>query len=287
MDPRHPRSCLRAPNARCYTSGLSGRPTRIDLGGASIGEVIRRAWSRLVRKQWLILYPLALAIVNTLAFLAVYAADGGMLRWSAFFRADFARAEYVQDHFFAPFSFTPTLAIAVFAGFAACLFAAMIRAPYFRAIAGMSYPLAPRRWEEAANLLLFYLFFFLVTWVVPLTATLEGFAGQLLPMLALVVAILVIFTDYVIVYENLAVLTALRRSVRVLARRWVAVLIIFVFFQLVRWGFQALYELYYRGTGDVFILLPISRVLVDSIVVLLIDLMLIFLYEDTRRSSFG
>lgn len=262
------------------------RPPDTDTrGGASIGEVIRRAWGRLVRKQWLILYPLTLAIINTLAFLAVYAADGGAIRWSAFFRTDFVRSEYVHDNFFSPFSFTPTLAIAVFAGFAVCLFAAMIRAPFFRAVAGAHYPLAPRRWEEAGNLLLFYLFFYLVTWVVPLTAPVEGIVGQVVPMLALAVAILVVFTDYVIVYESMAVLPALRRSVRLLSRRWLAVLLLVVVIQLIYWGIYALYDLYYEGTGEVFILLPVSRILVDSVIVLLTDLLLIFLYEDIRRSG--
>lgn len=255
------------------------------MGGVSIGEVIRRAWNRLVRKQWLILYPLALTIINTLAFLAVYAADGYTLRWSAFSKANFDRGLYVHEQFFAPFSFDPALAVAVFAGFAVCLFAAMIRAAFFRAVAGITYPLAPRRWEEAANLLLFYLFLYLVTWVVPLTAPIESFVGQVVPMLALVVAILVVFADYVIVYEDLAFLQALRRSVHLLARRWLPVLLIFVILQLVYWGFYELYNLYYQGAGDVFILLPVSQILVDSVIVLFADLLLIFLYEDIRRSS--
>jgi hypothetical protein len=249
--------------------------------------VIRRAWSRLGRKQWLILYPLALAIINTLAFLAVYAADGETLRWSAFFGANFDRWQYVRDHFFVSFSLTPTLAVAVFAGLAVCIFAAMIRAPFFRAITGHTYPLAPRTWKEAGNLLLFYLFAELVTWVVPLAAPTEGVVAQLVLMLALVVSVLMIFADYVIVYEDSAFIPALRRGVRLLAHRWVTVLLIFVILQLLYFGLYKVYGLYYQGTGEVFILLPISQILVESFIVLLADLILIFLYEDIRRTARG
>ena len=55
-----------------YTSGL----TASDWGGATIAEVLRQVWKRLAHKQWLIFYPLALAIINTLAFVAVYGAAG-------------------------------------------------------------------------------------------------------------------------------------------------------------------------------------------------------------------
>jgi hypothetical protein len=261
------------------------RLNRVHRGGATIAEVIRRAWSRLGRKQWLIFYPLALAVINTLAFLAVYSADGETLRWSVFFAANFDRPQYVRDHFLTGFSFTPTLAVAIFAGFAVCVFAAMIRAPYFRAIAGPGYPLAPRNWGEAGNLFLFYLFFYIVLWVVPLPAPTEGFIGPLVAVIVLVVSVLIVFADYVIVFEDLGFLPALRRSIQLLRYRWAAVLLIIVILQLAYDGLYRLYGLYYRGAGNVFILLPVSQVLVESFIVLLADLVLIFLYEDIRRSS--
>ena len=99
----------------------------------TIGEVLREAWARLIRKQWLIVYPLALAVIQTLAFLAVYTASGEPLRWNAFFTANFERWSYVRESFLTGFSFTPTLAIAIFAGLAVCVLSAMIRAPFFRA----------------------------------------------------------------------------------------------------------------------------------------------------------
>ncbi len=281
--PSEARKASRARGGRCYTSSRAGRPTQVHLGGTSIGEVIRRAWSRLVRKQWLYFYPLALAIINTLAFLAVYAAGGQTLRLNAFFAANFDRWQYTREQFFDPFSFTPLLAVAITAGLAVCVFAAMIRAPFFRAIVGPSYPLAPRKWDEAANLLLLYVFTNLVSWVLPLVAPLEGALSQLVLMFSLVISILVIFADYVIVFENLGVLQALRRSVQLLARRWLTTLLIFIVLQLVYTGVHLLYSLYYEGAGDVFILLPISQILVDSIIVMIADLVLIYLYEDIRR----
>jgi hypothetical protein len=275
----------RQPKSRCYTSGRMGRPTRVHRGGATIAEVLRRAWSRLGRKQWLICYPLALAVINTLAFLAVYSAGGESVRLSAFFTADFERAQYAYDHFFTNFAFTPALAVAVFAGFAVCIFAAMIRAPYFRAISGPTYPLAPRKWEEAGNLFLYYLFANLILWVIPLPAPTEGLIGGLVAMLELVVLILIVFADYVIVFEGLSFLPALRRSVQLLRHRWAIVLFILVVLDLVQVGLHSLYGLYYHDGGKVFILLPISHILVQSFVVLFTDLILIFLYEDIRRSS--
>lgn len=255
------------------------------MGGRAIGEVIRRTWSRLVRKQWLVLYPLALAVVNTLAFLAVYAVDGDALRSSAFFTENYDRWQYLRDAFFAPFSFTPGLAIAVFAGLAVCLFTAMIRAPYFRAIAGAHYPLAPRKWEEVGNLFVFYLFVYLVGWVLPFATPTEGFFAQLVYVFGLVISVLVVFADYIIVYEANGFVPALRRSVQLLSRRWGTVLLIVVVFSLVDMGIHALYGLYYGGAAEVFILLPVSQVLVESIIVLVFDLVLIFLYEDIRRGS--
>lgn len=251
----------------------------------TIGEVLRQAWARLIRKQWLILYPLALAVIDTLAFLAVYAARGGPLRWNAFLTADFDRWSYVRENFLEGFSVGPTLAVAVVAGLAVCVFSAMIRAPFFRAVAGPGYPLAPRNWQEVGRLSLFYLFANLVVWVMPLAAPAATLLEQLAAMVALAVALLIVFADYVIVFEDLPVPAALRRSIRLLARRWPTVLLVFVFVQLVQLGLSRLYELYYDGTSEVFVLLPLSRVLVQSFIVLFVDLVLIFLYEQIRRRS--
>jgi hypothetical protein len=80
--------------------------------------VLRHAWSRLIRKQWLILYPLALSIVGTLTFFVVYAADGEPLSWSAFFNANFDRWSYVRGHFITGFTLSPVLLAPILAGLA-------------------------------------------------------------------------------------------------------------------------------------------------------------------------
>jgi hypothetical protein len=247
--------------------------------------VLRQAWNRLAHKQWLIFYPLALSIVSTVAFLAVYSAGGGTLSWSKFFAANFERWQFVRDEFFSGFSFTPALGVAVFAGLAVCVLSAMLRAPLFRAIAGPGYPLAPRGWEEVGRLSLFYVFLYLVVWVLPVAAPTGTVLDQVIAVMALVVALLLVYTDYVIVFENLNFIPAMRRSARLLARRWPPVLIIFVILQLVDLGLYRLYSLYYEGESSFFVLIPVTEILVQSFISLVVDLLLIFLYEQVRRTS--
>jgi hypothetical protein len=254
-------------------------------GGATIGDVIRRAWSRLIRKQWLFLYPVSLAVIDTLAFLAVYAAADGPLSWSAFFAANFERAVYIHDHFFASFQLSAVFGVAVFAGIASCLFAALINAPLFHAVAGPGYPLAPRRWGEAANLFLFYLMFNLVVGVVPLLVPTGGVWEVVVGAVATAIMILVVFADFVIVYESVPLLPAVRRSAQLLRSGWPPVLGVFVVLILVLTGLQQLYHHFYDGPNTVFVVLPIAQILLDSIVLLFANLVLIFLYEDLRRRS--
>ncbi len=264
-----------------YTSGL----TAFDWGGATIAEVLRQAGKRLVHKQWLIFYPLALAVINTLAFLAVYGASGGDLRWSKFFAANHQRWQFMNDEFFSGFSFTPALGVAVFAGLAVCLFTAMLKAPLFRAIAGPGYPLAPRNWEEAGRLSLFYVFFYLVVLILPQAVPLGTAVEQIIQMAALVVALFLVYADYAIVLEGLSVIPALRRSVRLLSKRWPPVLLIFVILQLVVLTLNRLYGMYYENAEGVSLLVPLSEILVWSFIGLALDLLFIFLYEQVRNSS--
>jgi hypothetical protein len=252
-------------------------------GGATIADVIRRAWSRLIRKQWLFLYPVGLAVINTLAFLAVYAAANGPLAWSRFFEANFNRALYIHDHFLTHFELTTVLGIAVFAGIASCLFTALLRAPLFHAIAGPSYPLAPRRWGEAGNLFLFYLLDYLVLWIAPVAGPEEGNWPVLIMAAVFVIGMLVAFADYVIVYEKTGVVSGLRRSLHLFRQGWANVLLVFVVLYLVMTGLQLLYHHFYDGQTTIFVILPIAQILLDSIVYLFADLVLIFLYEDLRR----
>jgi hypothetical protein len=263
-----------------YTSAL----TAFDWGGTTIAEVLRQAGKRLVHKQWLIFYPLALAIVNTLAFLAVYGAAGGDLHWSGFFATNFDRWQFLRDTFFTGFSFTPALGVAVFTGLAVCVFTAMLRAPLFRAIAGQGYPLAPRSWEETGRLSLFYVFYYMVVLVLPLAAPSGTAVDQLVAVAGLAIGLLLVYADYVIVFEGLALLPALRRSVRLLSKRWPPALAIFVILWLVAVGLSRLYGSYYDGAEGVFLLIPLSEILVWSFVGLVLDLVFIFLYEQVKNA---
>ena len=254
-------------------------------GGATIGDVIRRTWSRLFRKQWLFLYPVSLAVFDTLAFLAVYAAGDGRLGWSEFFTANFERVQYIHDHFLASFEFTTVFGIAVFAGIASCLFAALITAPLYHAIAGPGYPLAPRRWSEAANLFVFYVLLDLVTYVAPLSALGHQGWQDAVQVAALIIGFLVVFADYVIVYEGAPVISALRRSLQLLRSGWFQAVGVVVILNLVFIGLQSLYQHFYDGRATVFVFLPVAQILLDSIVLLFANLLLIFLYEDLRRRS--
>jgi hypothetical protein len=246
--------------------------------------VLRQAGRRLARKQWLIFYPLALAIIEALAFLAVYSAAGGDLNWSGFVSTNFNNWEFLHQQFFDGFALTPALAVAVFAGLAVCVFMAMLRAPLFRAIAGPGYPLAPRSWEEAAKLSLFYVFYYLILMVVPLAAPSSAVANELVLMASLAIGLLLVYADYVIVFEGLQLVPAMRRSGRLLAKRWAPALFVFVAIWLIYLGLDRLYRLYYDGANGVFLLVPFSQILVFSFVSLTADVVLIFLYERVRMT---
>lgn len=254
-------------------------------GGNAILEVLRQTGGRLVHKQWLILYPLAVGIINIVAFVAVYAATGRKMAWTPFLQANFDRWQFVSDNYVADLSFTPDLAIAAIVGLGVCILAAMIRAPYFRAVAVSGYPLAPRGWAEVGRLSLFYLFTSLVSWVLPFAGLASGWLQQSIAFVVLVVAILVIFADYVIVFEHLGFVAGLRRSLRLVTRGWVAVILIFIIVQLVYFGLHVLYRSYYDGAEGVLIALPIVQLIVDAFIVLVVDLILIFFYERLRRTS--
>lgn len=277
--------------SRCYTSGR-GRPAcgrsfilNCTRGGGAIAEVLRQAWSRLIRKQWLILYPFALSIASTLTFFALYAAGDGPLTISAFFGADFDRWLYVRDHFVTGFSWSLGLIAPILAGVAFCGFSAFVQAAFLRAIAGPRYPLAPRKWPDAARLFVFYLLLYAVTWVAPLPGPSDGLSALLVFTLLQVVWLMVTFADYVIVYESAGVMTGLRRSLRLVGLRLGTVIAIYVVLTLVFIGIGSLYALYFNGAARIFVLLPVSRMLVESFVLLFVNLVLVFLYEELRRHS--
>jgi hypothetical protein len=253
--------------------------------GAAILEVLRQTWGRLIHKQWLLFYPLVLSVLGTIAFVAVYASTGGPLTWSAFFQANFQRWEFVKDSFVSGFDLSPALGIAVAVGLGLCLLTAMIRAPYFRAIAGPGYPLAPRNSREAARLTLFYVFSNLVVWVLPFAGSSGSFVEQVIAFVILVIAIIIVFADYVIVFEDVGFVAGVRRSLHLLVRRWVPVVVIFIVLQLLYLGLYELYGFYYANADGVLIVLPLIQLVIDAFIVLLFDLLLIFLYEQARKSD--
>src|SRR5665811_2633406 len=83
--------CIRDRNAVIYL-----RRQQSGAGGEEIAEVLRSAWRRLWRKQLLFLYPFVLAVLNSIAFLAIYTAMGGPVRWEAFAHANFSRWLYIH-----------------------------------------------------------------------------------------------------------------------------------------------------------------------------------------------
>lgn len=191
----------------------------------------------------------------------------------------------MRDHFITGFSWNSGLLAPILAGVAFCGLSATVQGAFLRAIAGPRYPLTPRKWLDAARLSIFYLLLFTVIWVAPLPGPDEGMAFLLILILLQVVALLVCFADFVIVYESAGVITGLRRSLKLVGLRLGTVLAIFVVLNLVLLGIRSLYALYFEGAGSVFILLPVSRMLVESFVLLFANLVLVFLYEDLRRHS--
>ena len=129
------------------------------------------------------------------------------------------------------------------------------------------------------------MFFYLVVLILPQAVPLGTAVEQVIQVAALVVALLLVYADYVIVFEGLSVIPALRRSVRLLSKRWPPVLLIFVILQLVVLTLNRLYGLYYENAEGVSLLVPLSEILVWSFISLALDLLFIFLYEQVRNSS--
>jgi hypothetical protein len=244
--------------------------------------VLRNAWARLVHKQFLFVYPLVIGVVDAVAFFAVYAALGGPLSWGEFARADFAAGTYLHAHLSQLARPGLPLLVAVAAGVCVCFVSAAVRAPFYRAIAGPSYPTAPRSWHELSRLFVFYLILYPVVRIVPdffeAGASITVVGGLAL----LVVSVLVIYIDYAIVLEDLPVLTAVSRNLRLLRRGWASTIFVFLAFALLYnlvWGFyQSHFDSNFR------LLFPISWFLVDTLFALVGDVIFIFLYDHLRRS---
>lgn len=250
-----------------------------------IGAVARTAWSRLVHKQLLFLYPFALSLLESLGFLALYSIAGGRLGWSAFASANAQPWVWLQDNLSHILSSPATVAVALAVGLAVCVLSAAIRAPLFHAVVGPGYPLAPRSIPELARLSVFYLIFNTLLYLVPIVFDPESVLFQGVLLMMLVVAILLVFADYAVVFEESLPLQAIRRSVGLLARSWPIVLFVFLAAQLAWTGLATVYDRYYEAGTPIFMLLPISQLLLGALLLTLLDVVFISLYAVLRRDQ--
>jgi hypothetical protein len=207
------------------------------------------------------------------------------LEWSTFFSAHYDRAQYLRDSVIGDFAFDYRLWVSVAAGLGFCLVSTFLQAPFFRAIVGNRYPRSPRSLREFLRLFLFYVLFYLVVEVgllaVPSTLGIDLLAEVVL----LAILVVLFFADYVVVFEDVGPIRAIRRSLRLVRLRPVPVLVIIVALQAVYVLCEWLYGLAYHGAKDVFLLLPVGQVLVDTLLGLFANTLIVFLYEDLRRQS--
>jgi hypothetical protein len=250
-----------------------------------VGGVVRAAWSRLVRKQLLFVYPFVLGLLEALAFLAVYSAAGGHLGWSAFASANATPWSWLQDSHAKILSSPLTIAVALLAGVAVCILAAAIRAPFFYAIAGTGYPLSPRSPAELGRLSLFYLIFNGLLYVVPFSFPPDSIGFQIALFVVLAAGALLVFADYAVVFEELMPLQAMARSVGLVRKSWPITLGIFVIAQLVWTGLAMVYSRYYQDGNQIFVLLPISEILLSALLTTVFDILFISLYAALRRDN--
>lgn len=252
------------------------------MGGDGIGEILANAWRRLRRKQFLALYPFALGLFNTLAFLAVYSTLEPSISLSAFFRANFTRWTYIQEHSLQILAPGRTLAVAVVAALAVCVLAAAVRAPFFRAVTGTHYPLAPQSAGELLRLALLYMATYAIFTVLPYGLSAEGIAFAILSWILVPLSALIMFADYVLVFEGLTPWRAIARSIALLRKAWRPALATLLLALLLWYLVSLLYDRYYSGSGQIFLLFPLSQLLVEAMVTTVIDVLLISTYDQHR-----
>lgn len=236
-----------------------------------------------MRKQPLVLYPFVLGFLHTLAFVVPYSLLAVAFSWSGFAKASFDRWGFLHDNLSKITGLGPGLAVLIVVAVVAVVLTAAIRAPYFYAIIGQGYPIAPRRWTEILNLSLFYALSYAIS-LSPLFFSAESFAGQALTWVVLLVLLAFVFADYIIVFEGRNPLSAIRRSWQIFTRGWAITLALFIVQVLLFDLINLLYSRYYAGTNSIFFLLPLSQLLLEAVLTLIFDAMLIFLYSYLRRS---
>jgi len=253
-------------------------------GGRAIIQALRSAWARLTHKQLLFVYPFVVGVINIVAFLAVYASVGGRLTFSQFAESNFTRWTFLHEHIHDLTSRPDRLLVAALAAAAVCFLSAAVRAPYFRAIAGSSYPRSPSSRGELLRLTGFYAATNAIFYLVPYSVDIESAAGQALSLLVLPIAVLLIFGDYALVFEKLSPPAAAKRSVQLLGRGWMVVIPIYLAALLLWSGSFALFDRYYQTADGVFPLFVISQLLVEALITLVLDVVLIFTYDHLRRT---
>lgn len=226
-----------------------------------------------------------MSIVSVLTFFAIYAAQGGTLGWSSFFVSYHERAQYLHDEFITDFTFGSELWVPIAAGIGFCLINSLIQAPFFRAIVGHRYPLAPQTWRETTRLFAFYFVLSLITHVAPLAVLATDVLGLVVTIVIVAIGVTVVFADYVIVFEDVGLIAAVRRSLRLVQLRVGSVIAVIVAVWAVYWLIMWGYGSYYKPGEKVFFLLPVSQVLVEALVSLFATILLVFLYEDLRKQS--
>ena len=247
--------------------------------------MLRQARKRLAHKQWLIFYPLALAIINTLAFLAVYSAAGGAFSLEHVLRDRTSSAGTSC----ATISSAASPSLRLSASPCSSVWPHACSRPCSeRPISGRSpapatrWPPGPGRRPAGSPSSTCSSTWWCWSCLWPPRRARRSTRSS--PWWRLAIALLLVYADYVIVFEGLAFIPAVRRSVTLLSRRWRPVLLIFVVLQFVVLGLNRLYSRYYDSAEGVFLLVPLSEVLVWSFITLMVDVLLIFLYEQVRSS---
>jgi hypothetical protein len=174
------------------------------------------------------------------------------------------------------------LFVLLISGALMALLTAAVRAPYFRAIVGMGYPLSPRSGAELGRLTLFYLLYYAFFWLVPLAAPGEPLM-TMLGAAILIVGALAMFADYIVVFEEERPFRAIARSVQLVRRGWVAALSVFLLASLLLSALQLIYSDYYEGSEGVFVLFPFTEILIRAFVIMVGDVFLIYVYRHLAR----
>lgn len=236
----------------------------------------------MTQKQFLALYPFTLGVVNVLAFLAVYSSIEPVLGLDDFVRTNFQRWTFIQEHLEQLLTPGLPLAVTIASGLGVCLLAAALRAPYFRAVVGSGYPLAPRSFAELLRLAAFYGITYVLFFVVPYSLPAGSVAFQVVGIAVIPASLLFIFGDYAVVFDDLNPWQAVKKSVSLLRRAWLPA-ISFYLLALVAWSLLAeLYGRYYDGGARLFVLLPLAQLLIEALITTLLDVLLIMTYQKYR-----